>query len=1029
MDPKYAEICRVRLERFLERIAPLRRRETVLFMARFAHCPTPVPIADRTRLSYRPIAEGEVWGAAWESGWFHLTGKVPVEWRGRPVAAWIDLGGEGLVTDASGRILQGISSGSIWAGDFQRELVPLFAACAGGEPVELWVEGAASSLFGVHTEIDPGSDCAHRYGHFTPVAKRMRLVCLDEEAHALWLDLSLVHGLVQRLPERSTRRARCLRAAMEAIDRFRDTPAHASAARAVLVPELSQPSVPSELTAVAVGHAHIDTAWLWPVAETIRKCARTFASQLALLDAYPEYVFGASQAQHFAFVRDHYPELYARVREAIAAGRFEVQGGMWVEADCNLPSGESLIRQILHGKNFFRDEFGVEVDHLWLPDVFGYSPALPQILRRSGLRFFLTQKLSWNQTNDFPHTTFRWRGLDGSEVIAHFPPENTYNSLLSSASLIAGAENFREKEILDEFLCLFGVGDGGGGPKEESIEWGRRMRNLEGAPRVRFGTVRDFFARLEPHASKLPVWSGELYLELHRGTLTTQARIKADNRRLEGALRDVEFLWSCLPLADYPAARLDAIWKTVLRNQFHDILPGSSITRVYADARREHAECLEACRELREEAAARLSFPDADSLLLVNSLSTAQRQVLVLPEEWRDRELVDSEMRPCLMQRDEECTLALVEVPGASFITLRRGRPLAANARRGEGLTLENDRARYRFAADGTLIEGADRPGQRSILAPGTSGNLLTLYEDRPNHWDAWDVDRFYEDAVIEHARAIDHAPLPRGPVRQGLRFRLAIGSSEITQTVTLTEGSPRLDFRTEVVWRESHKMLRVAFPVNVRAEHAAFDVAYGFVHRPTHRNTSWDEARFEVAAHRYVDLSEPTHGVALLNDSKYGHKVLGSIIDLNLLRSPTHPDPDADRGAHCFTYSLYPHGGDLAGSDVIAHAAALNQGLMAFYGRAGDGSPGPPVRLTGEGASVEALKKAEREDSWIIRVVETHGRGMRAALQVAGPVQGLKVAETDLMEWNDGPLHSLERPFDFELRPFEVRTFRILRS
>ncbi len=610
------------------------------------------------------------------------------------------------------------------------------------------------------------------------------------------------------------------------------------------------------------------------------------------------------------------------------------------------------------------------------------------------------------------------------------------------------------------------MGDGGGGPKDESIEWGRRMADLEGTPRVRFGTARDFFARLGEHADRLPVWVGELYLELHRGTLTTQAAVKKANRKLENRLRAVEFLWSCLPLEGYPAARLDAIWKEVLRNQFHDILPGSSIAMTYEVTHREYRDALGGCESLLADAADRLFVRDETAIVLCNPLHGTFRGAIPLPGGWDGYEVLDRDGATLAVQQEVDHAVARVTIPPYSFATLRQGASASAsdaefahgeagpagtahagtatgkstrvNAARTSGdptpqeFVLENDRVRYTLAADATIREAIDRGSGRPLLEPGRPGNVLTLYEDRPNNWDAWDVDLFYEGAVIETARGVEATPLPGGPVRRGLRFRLAIGDSEIEQIVSLEVGSTRLDFDTRVRWRERHRMLRVAFPIAVRAESATFDIQYGFIRRPTHRNTLWDQARFESVAHRYVDLSEATHGVALLNNGKYGHKVLDNVIDLNLLRSPTYPDPDADRGEHRFTYSLYPHEGDLEGSDVIERAAELNMGVLSFPGYAVLDKQGavdldilaPPVWVEGDGLSMETLKKAERDNSLIVRLVETRGRASEGTLH-ATPNR-YTICETNLLEWEDGALEPVGGPIQVVLRPFEIRTYRL---
>ncbi len=1023
MPKPAAEITVSRLSRFIERIAKRVLSEEYPLQAKYGWSQDPVPFTERETLNYKPVVKGEEWGKAWESAWFYLHGKVPSLWSGSAVVARLDFSGEGLVVAPDGRLLQGISDGSVFKWNYNRDLVRLYDSCQGGEQVELWVEAAANALFGIFSKSDPEPEDPERNGTFNAEVREISLCRFDEEHWQLWLDLSLLLGMLKRIPVESVRYARVIRTVDQAISAYAVEQENAVACRQVLQEVLKVPAAPSDLSVLAVGHAHIDTAWLWPVRETIRKCARTFASQLDLIDRYPDYIFGASQPQHYAFVKEHYPDLYERIRRAIAAGRWEPQGGMWVEADCNVTGGESLVRQLLHGKNFFRDEFGVEVDNLWLPDVFGYSAALPQILRRSGIDCFVTQKLSWNQTNEFPHHTFKWRGIDGSEVLTHFPPENNYNSMLDGEYLIPARDTFKERDRLDEFLSLFGVGDGGGGPKEENIEWGQRLTDMEGAPRVRFGTARDFFKRLRYKSELLESWSGELYLELHRGTLTTQALVKKMNRRLEHRLRVVEMLWSCLPLVQYPSALLDQAWKKLLLNQFHDIIPGSSINEVYRVTHQEHQQLDQLCDRLVQEVGEQLFTPEDGALVLFNSLHEEFRGVVNLPDHWGDSGLQDSAGKELMVQREENCLTASVAIPPYSFVTLRRSDvvpkadPELTEKRE---LVLENELVRYRFNEQGQLLEAYDRKLERDIIVPGEIGNRLSLYEDRPNDWDAWDVDSFYRDCEVDTAHTRQVTGLGDGPVRSGIRFELRIGKSDIVQEVFLSRGSRRLDFLTRVEWRERHRLLRTSFPAAVKSERASCDIQYGFVERDTHTNTSWEKARFEVAAHRYIDLSDPEYGVALLNDSKYGHRLEGNLLDLALLRAPTHPDPDADRESHEFTYSLYPHPGDLRHSDVIAEAARLNQGVMLFADCNADKRQFP-VSLSGEGLSLEVLKKAEKEDCHIVRVVETRGGEATGQLHCSAGT----VLETDLMEWVDGQEHDC-REFDLRLGKFEIRTLKL---
>lgn len=1015
-----------RMEKFEQRVSSAIIRDSVLMKAEFRHCPEPVPFKERLNGTYQPITEGTVWGHTWESAWFHLTAEVPHHWAGLKVVANLEFNGEGLVVLPDGKILQGISNHSYFDPVFTRDLVDLLNSAQGGEKVELWVETAANGLFGVSRTPDLPVGDPKRHGYCEGKVNRIRLSIFDSMMWGLRLDIHTLREMLNVLPPKSVRYARILRCLGRAADAFGDNPAQAAQAREILQTELALPAEASALTAYAVGHAHIDTGWLWPVRETIRKCARTFANQLRLIDRYPGYVFGASQPQHYAFVKKHYPELYERIRARVADGRWECQGAMWVEADCNIISGESMVRQILHGKNFFRDEFGVETKNVWLPDVFGYSASMPQMLRRAGIDFFVTQKISWSQYNQFPHTTFTWRGIDGSEVITHFPPEGNYNSYLGPETLCRGAERFQEKGYIPGFLSLFGIGDGGGGPHEEQIERGLRQANLEGSPKLRFGAAQDFLDTLPAYADELPVWSGELYLEVHRGTLTTQARTKRNNRLLENRLRQVEYLCSLRSLASYPQAALDRIWKTVLINQFHDIIPGSSIRKVYEQTEREHGECLAECDQLIRQAAVGLFDPDSDSLVLVNVLSFEYQRPVVLPESWNGCSVcMDGGKLP--VQNEAGRAVVLVSIPAHSSVTLtRQTAVLPAKLPPNDALILENELVRYAFSAEGRLTEAWDKECQRSILAPGGSGNVFSMYVDLPNNYDAWDIDDGYENMVLAHAESRSARCVADGPVRRSLHFELSIGQSSITQTVHLAKNSKRLDFETLIDWNEKHHMLRTAFETDVQAEQAACDIQYGYINRPTHRNTSWDVARFEVAAQRYVDLFGNDYGVALLNDCKYGHKLLGNVIDLNLLRSPTDPDPDADQGTHVFTYSLLPHAGRLIDSTVIAEAAQLNMPPVCLEAFRDSGRGRLPVQVSGEGVSLEVVKKAEKEEVLILRLVEI--RGCRSRCEIAPVESGLTLVETDLMEWGDAVQAPLTASVQIDLKPFEIRTFKLRR-
>jgi len=1020
MKQKELEILLTRITKWYERIQTYIVPETVPLDAEFAWSKNPTPFSKRLSLDYKSIKTGEPWGQKWESAWFHLTGQVPQEWTGKTIIAELDFSGEGLVFNAAGHIMQGITNGSIWDPNFARTRVHLMETCRGGEAVDLWVEAAANSLFGVYTEPDPVQDSPKRHGWFDAKVEKIEIGVFDQEMWHLYLDVRILLGLVKRLDEKSVRRSRIIRTLNKAVDAFHDDQKNTQSARQMLAKELTKPASASDLKVSAVGHAHIDTGWLWPVRETIRKCARTFSTQLAVMDTYPDYVFGASQPQHYHFIKQHYPELYDRIKDAVQRGQWELQGGMWVEADCNLISGESMIRQILHGKNFFKDEFGIDVDNLWLPDVFGYSAALPQILKNSGIHYFLTQKLSWSQFNEFPHHTFNWRGIDGTEILTHFPPENTYNSELDTEFLVPAQTHFKEKDFLDEFISLFGVGDGGGGPKPENIELGNRMANLEASPRVQFDTAKNFFDRLQQHKDELETWVGELYLELHRGTLTTHSLVKKQNRKLEWKLRAVEMLWSCIPLEKYPSEELDELWKKLLINQFHDIIPGSSINLVYQTTHKEYEQIHRDCDSLIALAGQLLFQTNEDSFVLLNSLSYFWKGMVQIPEKFEGCTIVDQDENPIGIQKIGTSSFAYVELMPLSFTTFETREPQVIEETLGQGLHLENDLIRYVFDGRGRLCSAYDKELDREMLeAPG---NILSLYEDRPNNWDAWDIDFFYREALIETAQATDTTPGSSGDVVKQINLAFTIGNSTIQQTASLHKHSKRLDFKTKVNWKEKHKMLRVHFPVDVQSDQASFDIQYGHVKRNTHRNTSWDKAKFEVVGHQYADISNHDYGVALMNDCKYGYMVHHNILDLNLLRSPNNPDPDADQGTHSFTYSLFPHKHDMIRSDTIADSTCLNQTPLLFSGVSHQSEV--PVGLDGDGLELAVLKKAEKDqDTLVVRIIETRGRYSKGTLRASG-----KLVECDVIEWNDlDSQKEINGSLDVEFSPFQIRTFKLV--
>jgi len=1011
-----------RVKNFCEVLGADVLRDQIPFEAKWALSTEVIPLKASFALPRQPITEGTLWGKAWDSGYFHFTAVVPKAWAGRQLAAWLDFGGEGLVYSAQAQPLASLTSGSAEVANYYKDLYRSLPPARGGESLEVWVEAAANHLFGIRESDRPAkkTDPA-RHGTWEARLNKARLCTFDQEVWSLRHDLMFLLDLYEDLDHESVRAVRLLKAMFEASLFYKEDPANAAACRAILAEQLQKPASASSLSTTVVGHAHIDTAWLWRLKETRRKVTRTFAAQLDLIDRYPGYIFGASAAVHYLWIKQDHPEMYQRIQKAVAAGRWELQGGMWIETDCNLVSGESLIRQILHGKNFWKEEFGIEVENCWIPDVFGYAASLPQILKKTGIHTFLTQKMSWSKFNEFPHDTFVWQGIDGSKVLTHFPPEYTYNSFADPKALRKAEKTFHEKADLDEFITLMGIGDGGGGPKEEHIENVLRSQNTESLPKANFGTAASLFQRLGAHTASLETWVGELYLEYHRGTYTTQAKTKLNNRRLESEIRAVEALLSCLPLNTYPSGELDAIVKTLLLHQFHDILPGSSIHTVYEDADKAYQEAFAALEAVKAAAAARLTKPEAASVTLFNCLCEPFVGLLELPGPtgW-----VDASGVALASQREGERTLSRVTVPALGFLTLTQGQTLAqGQLEQTTDLVLENALVKYRFDKNAQLVEATDKVAKRSILKPGSPGNVLSYYGDHPHNFDAWDVDFYYPQEKLGEARGTAVRRWLGGAVRQTLEFDLVVGNSSLRQVVSLEPDSKALRFETTADWNESARLLRTAFPLESSATQALCDIQYGFISRPTHANTEWDFAKFEVCAHHYVDISEPDYGVALLNDSKYGHSVRDNVLGLSLLRSPLYPDPDADLGHHEFTYVLYPHEGDLVHCDVRTLGSRLNRQPLILPG-AKALHKGAPVHLVGDGVSLEVLKKAEREEAFIVRVVET--RGARAHAKLETTLTGATLAETDMMEWNDGKSVPMGSSYAFSLFPFEIKTFKI---
>ncbi|MFA7763635.1 alpha-mannosidase [Streptomyces sp. NRRL S-448] len=997
-----------RLRRVLkERVKPaVHSRAVPLTVERWEAPGEPVPVAEGLAAGYEPYAIGDPWGPAWGTTWFRVTGTVPADWAGRTVEAVLDLGFdrmmpgfqcEGLVHRADGGEVKALNPYNDW--------VRVADRAEGGEQVEWYVEAASNPVLVDHAATYEGDLPTSGDQPLYRLA-RMELTVFETEVWELVQDLEVLYDLMTQLDTADARRPEILRAlgaALDALD-LADVPGTAAAARGCLARVLAAPANASAHRISAVGHAHIDSAWLWPLRETVRKVSRTASNMVNLMDQHPEFVFAMSQAQQLDWIKTYRPELFERIKKKIADGQFVPVGGMWVESDTNMVGGEAMARQFLYGKKFFLDEFGIETQNVWLPDSFGYTAAMPQIVKLSGSKWFLTQKISWSQINRFPHHTFWWEGIDGTRVFTHFPPVDTYNSDLGGAQLAHAARNYREKGHGSRSLVPFGWGDGGGGPTREHLARARRQRDLEGSPRVRIERPDAFFEKAHAEYADAPVWAGELYLELHRGTYTSQAKTKQGNRRSESLLREAE-LWAATAAVRvagyaYPYEDLERIWKTVLLHQFHDILPGSSIAWVHREARETYAA-------VREE---------------LQGITLAAQQALA-------------------GQGEEEFVFncaphARRGVPaGGAARPARAGEPVTVEERHGGGHILANGRLLVEIDRRGLIVSVYDLEARREAVAPGTAANLLQIHPDFPNMWDAWDIDAFYRNRVTDLVELDRLEVTGSGPRSATVRVTRSFGRSQAVQQITLRAGAKTVDIVTEVDWHETEKFLKAAFPLDVKAERTASETQFGHVYRATHTNTSWEAAKFEICAHRWIHAEEPGWGVALLNDSTYGHDVTRDVradggqtttVRLSLLRAPRYPDPETDQGSHTLRFSLAPGAGI---GDAVREGHALNLPERVVRGA---GPVVPLVAVDEDAVVVEAVKLAEdRSGDVIVRLYESRGGRARATLTAYFPVAA--AVESDLLE---RPLAGTavgvptpEGRVPLTLRPFQIVTVRLHRA
>jgi len=999
-------------------------------------------VTEAKRLKYKPVPDGRRWGKNWGTAWFRLRIRIPTGFRGETVHLLFDLENSECLIFRDGKPVQGLC----WA----RKIYMLTSEAQGGESLTLYIEAGANARLGqfaVRTYHEPEIAVLNREVRDAYWDLKALADIIDPEVHRDWT------GKPYRTPDHDTRRAQILFVLNKAVDLFdyrnpsrAELRRQAKAVCNALRPVYGCQARDSAQVFATMGHAHIDVAWKWPLAETIRKCGRTFSNVLALMDENAEFIFVQSQPQLYAYTRERYPTLYSRIRLRVEEGRWIPGGCMWVEPDCNITGGESLIRQILFGTRFFNREFGYRPTTLWLPDVFGFSASLPQLLKRSGIHYFFTTKLAINQFNSFPYNSFYWEGIDGSEVLTHFMPAEEYSSEIEPWLLRSGERDYAEKDRSPIQMLPFGHGDGGGGPSRWHLERFNRYRNFDGMPRLEYMSPEEFFRRLESESEKLPKWIGELYLELHRGTYTTQAKTKQNNRRAEFLLRETELLSSLAFMLGntYEQERINDAWRTVLLNQFHDILPGSSIDEVHHESELQYKTVFHELDEIQEDALRSLSANvqvkhKGRPVFVFNSLSW-ERTGLVevkLNSLKNDQSYVaiDGEGNERPMQiGDDKVARFVGTVPsiGHAVFYIQKGTTkqstLKASKRR-----MENECLRIEFDRHGRLTRIYDKQVDREVLQSGEIGNRFILFEDKmASTGAAWDIDIFYNDKPLEIDGDFESMEIVEAsPVRSVMRIKRSIGQSRLCQDIILVCGSYRVDFVTTVEWGdEKDVLLKVAFPVNIRASGARYDIQFGSIERPTHWNTSWDLARFEVPAHKWADLSEGNYGVALLNDSKYGYDIKDNVMRLSLLRAPKDPGQSADvNRTHAFTYSLLPHTGDFRDGPIRA-GYELNTGFVARPIKAANGNT--PARrsyvsVDQDNVIIETIKKAEDDDGIIVRLYETNGWRGNVTLRAFLPVD--KVIETDLMENEEQEIPFKDNEIRLYFEPFQIRTLKLIDS
>lgn len=1027
----------------------------------------------RQEQGFTKFLKNHVWGGTDSHYWFLTRLEIPKSYEGEPLVLELNTGATDIWNTDNPQIMVFVNQQLFGTMDMNHYRMTIKDKCEAGEQIELafyaYSNSASLTNFFILEQAKLDRQIEGLY-YDLKVPYEAVMECRDEEL----VRYQILEVLNQALNLLDLRQPDSL-AFIESVVRCREFLKDALYSGKRLGHEDSMP-----VTVHSIGHTHIDVAWKWPVKQTRQKVVRSFASVIRLMEEFPEYRFMSSQPQLYQFVKDDAPKLYEKIKERIHEGRWEVEGGMWLEADCNLASGESLIRHILYGRRFFKEEFGVEEQKvLWLPDVFGYCIALPQIMQKSGMDYFMTTKLGWNEYNKMPHDLFTWQGNDGSKVLTYFIttidykkyPElerkplynTTYNGLQNPSQIKGTWQRFQDKKICRDVLTCYGHGDGGGGPTEEMLHQDLRLKyGVAGCPKTKQTFVGEFFdqvARTTPE-EKLPKWCGELYLESHRGTYTSVAKNKRNNRKAEILMNDVEFLNAMLARKEKGPVitkdRIESLWKVILLNQFHDILPGSSIAEVYETTDKDYAEVFEKGKQLCLEAIVKLieaksvktdcdvvqvsveaegtSDADDEGIVVMNNLSFERQELIeidkevVLPSTFSIQKLRSGNqlaLTPKLKSKSL-LTYGVQREPSNDDVTSPTEVLIQHIVSDESGsLNFETPFYRVSFDKNGEIIHLWDLEAEREVVAPSVSLNRLMAYEDRPASFDAWNIDAFYCEKAWHINEVMEMKIEENGPILGCVKIRKQFLDSHIEQRICFYQHSRRIDIRTMIDWQQHQVLLKALFDVDIRSHRANFDVQFGQVERANHRNTSWEEGKFEVCAHKWMDLSEANYGVAVLNDCKYGHHVHENQLGLTLIKSGIFPDPMADIGHHEFTYSLLPHQGDYRAGHVVQESLCLNQPVITWFMTGNPNVSKSYVHLDSENVIIETIKTAEDGQGSILRLYETYGATVKATLSfVDMPIT--KAWMCDMMENINHEVPIISHKIEIKIKPYEIVTLRV---